>query len=85
MKKKIGKSDPWLTSRLSHRPSEPAYYIVDCRILILLKQQVYLNLHELSKLNMEFFTHIRLKKQLKCNWTSFLCKGTNVQKTKAAM
>ena len=25
-------SDPWLMSRLSHRPSEPAYYIVGCRI-----------------------------------------------------
>ena len=33
MKKKIlGMSDAWLTSRLSHRPSEPAYYIVDFRI-----------------------------------------------------
>ena len=26
-------SEAWMTSRLSHRPSEPAYYIVDCRIL----------------------------------------------------
>ena len=25
-------SDAWSTSRLYHRPSEPAYYIVDCRI-----------------------------------------------------
>ena len=25
-------SDQWSTSRLSHRPSKPAYYIVDCRI-----------------------------------------------------
>ena len=34
MKKKIlGTSDTWLTSHLSHQPSEPAYYIVDCRIL----------------------------------------------------
>ena len=31
-KKILGTSDAWLTSRLSHRPSEPAYYIVDCRI-----------------------------------------------------
>ena len=30
--KLLGTSDAWLTSRLSHRPSEPAYYIVDCRI-----------------------------------------------------
>ena len=29
----LGTSDAWLTSRLSHRPSEPAYYVVDCRIL----------------------------------------------------
>ena len=34
MKKKIlGTSDGWSTSRLSHQPSKPAYYIVDCRIL----------------------------------------------------
>ena len=32
-KKKLGTSDAWSTSHLSHRPSEPAYYIVDCRIL----------------------------------------------------
>ena len=25
-------SDAWSTSPLSHRPSKPAYYIVDCRI-----------------------------------------------------
>ena len=31
-KKILGTSDAWSTSRLSHRPSEPAYYIVDCRI-----------------------------------------------------
>ena len=31
-KKILGTSDTWSTSRLSHRPSEPAYYIVDCRI-----------------------------------------------------
>ena len=29
----LGTSDAWSTSRLSHRPSELAYYIVDCRIL----------------------------------------------------
>ena len=32
MKKKLGKSDPWLTSRLFHRPCEPEYNIVDCQI-----------------------------------------------------
>ena len=32
-KKILGTSDTWSTSHLSHRPSEPAYYIVDCRIL----------------------------------------------------
>ena len=32
-KKKIfGTSNAWSTSFLSHRPSKPAYYIVDCRI-----------------------------------------------------
>ena len=25
--------DTWLTSRLSHQPSKPVYYIVDCQIL----------------------------------------------------
>ena len=25
----LGTSDIWSTSRLSHRPSEPAYYILD--------------------------------------------------------
>ena len=28
----LGTSDAWSTSRLSHRPSKPAYYIVDCQI-----------------------------------------------------
>ena len=28
------KNNAWLTSHLSQRTSEPAYYIVDCRILI---------------------------------------------------
>ena len=34
-KKILGTSEAWSTSRLSHRPSEPAYHFVDCRILIL--------------------------------------------------
>ena len=29
----FGASDTWMTSCLSHRPSEPVYQIVDCRIL----------------------------------------------------
>ena len=32
-KKNLGTSDTWLTSHLSHWPSEPAYYIVDCWFL----------------------------------------------------
>ena len=32
MKKILGTSDAWLMSCLSHRPSKPVYYIVDCRI-----------------------------------------------------
>ena len=28
----LGTSDAWSTSCLSHRPREPGYYIVDCRI-----------------------------------------------------
>ena len=31
-KKILGTSDAWSTSCLSYRPSEPVYYIVDCRI-----------------------------------------------------
>ena len=35
MKKKIlGTSDTWSMSGLSHQLSEPAYYIVDCRISV---------------------------------------------------
>ena len=29
----LGTSDAWSMSRLSHRPSKPAYYIEDCWIL----------------------------------------------------
>ena len=32
-KKILGTSDAWWMSRLSQRPSNPAYYIEDCRIL----------------------------------------------------
>ena len=32
-RKRLGMSDTWSTSHLSHRPSKPAYYIVDCQIL----------------------------------------------------
>ena len=28
----LGASDTWYMSRLSHRPSDQAYYIKDCRI-----------------------------------------------------
>ena len=31
-KKILGTSDAWSVSCLSHWPSKPAYYIVDCRI-----------------------------------------------------
>ena len=31
----LGTSNAWLMSRSSHRPSEPAYCIEDCRILFL--------------------------------------------------
>ena len=31
-KKILGTSDAWSMSRLSHLPSKPAYYIVDCLI-----------------------------------------------------
>ena len=30
----LGTSDAWLMSRLSHRPSDQAYYIEDCRIFV---------------------------------------------------
>ena len=28
----LGTSDAWSMSRLSHRPSDPAYFIEDCQI-----------------------------------------------------
>ena len=30
----LGTSDAWSTSRSSHQPSEPVYYIEDCQIFI---------------------------------------------------
>ena len=39
-KKILATSDTWSTSRLSHQPSEPAYYIVDCRIFTCLLYRV---------------------------------------------
>ena len=38
----LGTSDAWSTGHLSHRTSKPAYYIVDCRIYILILLQIYL-------------------------------------------
>ena len=32
-----GTSDAWSMSRSSHRPSDPGYYIEDCRIFHILK------------------------------------------------
>ena len=32
-KKILGTSDTWSMSRLSHRPSEPAFHIGHCRVL----------------------------------------------------
>ena len=32
----LGTSDAWSTSHLSQHPSEPVYYIVDCRIFTLI-------------------------------------------------
>ena len=45
-KKILGTSDASSMSRLSHRPSEPAFYIVDCRILdVLARVMVYQIFH----------------------------------------
>ena len=38
--KKIGTSDAWSTSRLSHRPSEPVYHIVDWQILEVVMEEM---------------------------------------------
>ena len=32
----LGTLDAWSMSHLSHRPSDPAYYIEDCRIFVFL-------------------------------------------------
>ena len=45
MRKKILEtSDPRSTSRLSHWPSEPTYYIVDCRISYLVFPSCFVQL-----------------------------------------
>ena len=41
-------SDAWLMSRSSHRPSDPAYYIEDCRIYGRIKGKYAGCLHEIS-------------------------------------
>ena len=60
MKKKIlGTSDAWLTSHLSHRPSEPAYYIVDCQIFCV---KLFQNHAEFSKkLSQDFLLFVCFK------------------------
>ena len=35
----LGTSDTWMTRLLSHQPSKPAYYIVDCCISVALRRQ----------------------------------------------
>ena len=40
----LGTSDAWSTSHSSQHPSEPAYYIVDCRISIIIGQ-IFLKMH----------------------------------------
>ena len=42
-KKILGTSDTWSTIRLSHRPSKPVYYIVDCRIYTVFLSIPYLH------------------------------------------
>ena len=46
----LGTLDAWSTSRLSHRPSKPAYYIVDCRILDVTWGQLEANQLEANQL-----------------------------------
>ena len=53
-KKILGKSDIWWTCCLSHRLSEPVYYIVDCQISGFLKQQD-LKLHGFGFLEKHFY------------------------------
>ena len=56
MKKKIlGTSDAWLTSCLSYQPSEPAYYIVDCQILVLDMNCFAYNFNLKNKVNVHRF------------------------------
>ena len=41
-KKIFGMSDAWSTSCLSHRPIEPVYFIVNCRIYELVTEDQFL-------------------------------------------
>ena len=45
MKKKIlGTSDAWSIRQSSHQPSNPAYYIEDCRIFIEIFESNFINI-----------------------------------------
>ena len=45
----LGTSDAWSMSHSFHRPSEPAYYIEDCRILSICgSKNIYSNCQDFS-------------------------------------
>ena len=50
----IGTSDAWSMSRSSHWPSDPAYYIEDCRILTMLR-----NSQSFFQGNFQLFKHFK--------------------------
>ena len=59
MKKKImlGTSDAWSMSHSSHRPSEPVYYIEDCRILELRQRlERWITLYEFINLQHQYLS-----------------------------
>ena len=82
----LGTPDAWLMRQSSHRSSDPAYYIEDCRILD--PHLRYLNLPLLFSKN-HFLKNIQLKKQniiidkyiINFGFNNFISKGSkNVTK-----
>ena len=73
-KKILGTSDAWSTSRLSHQPSEPAYYIVDCRPLFFIIIKV-MSLIEVVVVSPHSF---RMGTLLSLEQHCWLCHGSHI-------
>ena len=60
----LGTLDPWLMSRLSQQPTDPAYYIEDCRISYYTRQTSFrasvVWLHTMAEISKLYPNIIRL-------------------------